>query len=448
MGKPLSLLGLDSFLLLVLVTAHLWFNPVSSAFVVIGLAVYVALDLFVANEAAFSARQQKWLFMFRLLIVWFVVLVAAILPVGLGIVGRRVDGPATHAHDGLIQTEEAIKFLLSGRNPYTEDYTQTPMADFPGQEPPLTDAPLYHNAYLPFLFIGSAPFYLLSERLIGWYDQRFVYLLAYFGALLLLPQLIERRRDGLAAIIAFGLNFLGTFYLADGRNDIVIFFGFLLVTVLLQKRAVGLASFVLGLTMATKHQAWFFLPFYVLYLLPRYPITIPALRRLGVQLMPLIVALALVIGPFLIWDAGSFIDDTVTYISGSGPDSFPMKGWGFSTLLLTAGLVSDAEAAFPFTFFGLVFGLPVLALMLRRQWRDNHLQNAWLGYVAFSFVFQFFSRFFSDNYVVFLLQILVTIAFLKPQYYREEASGWEGLRAGVALGEAGATEEAFVNYPE
>jgi hypothetical protein len=411
-------LSLDTILLLVLVTAHLWFNPVSNAFAVIGVAVYVGLDLLLPEEQALSEQQQKWLFMLRLVIVWFVVMLAGILPTGMQILGRQANGPSTHAHDGLIQTEEAIKFLLDGRNPYSEDYTETPMADFPGREPPLTDAPLYHNAYLPFLFIGSIPFYWLSERFLGWYDQRFVYLLAYFGVLLLLPLLIERPRERLAATIAFGLNFLGTFYLADGRNDIVIFFGFILVTLLIQKRAIGLASLFLGLTMATKHQAWFFLPFYLLYLLPKYPV-VADLRRLLVQLLPMVLVLLAIFSFFLVWDAGSFVDDTVTYIGGSGPNSFPMKGWGFSTLLLSLGIVSDPEAAFPFTVFELLFGLPVLAAVLWRQWRDNSLQNAWLGYAAFSFVFQFFSRFFSDNYVAFLIQLLLVIVFLRPSYWRK-----------------------------
>ncbi|GIK55998.1 MAG: hypothetical protein BroJett015_16610 [Chloroflexota bacterium] len=353
----------------------------------------------------------------RFTIVLFVVLIAAILPTGLKIIQRQLAGPATFAHDGLIQTEIAIEYLLDDRNPYTEDYADTHMADFPGNEPPFTDAPLYHNAYLPFLFISSIPFYWLSQATLGWYDQRFVYLLAFLGSVLLLTQITDpkRPRDKLAIILAFGLNYLGIFYLADGRNDIMVFFFFAAATWLLSLNRVRGASLMIGLAMAIKHQAWFFLPFFILFLLPKQPQWKDG-RKLVSQIWPVFLGVLLFVVPFLVWDMHSFIDDTVTYISGSGPNSFPMKGWGFSTFLLVTGLVSDPEAAFPFTLFALLAGLPVLFIMLRRQWRDNSLQNAWLGFLFFSFVFQFFSRFFSDNYVIFTLQMLLVIAFLKPVY--------------------------------
>lgn len=409
---------LDTLLLMALVTSHMWFNSFSNMLVVIGLFVYVGLDLWLPDadpDAPPATRRQRFLFLTRLTIVFFVVAVAAVLPTGYNMIQRAATNPAFFAHDGLIQTEIAIEYLLDGRNPYTEDYINTPMADFPGNEPPFTDAPLYHNAYLPFLFIGSIPFYSLSHSLWEWYDQRIVYLLAYFGVILLLPQLVAGTRNKLAAVIAVGLNYLFTFYLADGRNDVVILFGLVLAAYFLAQQRWILAGVVLGLTMATKHQAWFFLPFYLVYLLPKQPKTAD-FRRLIVQLLPVALTAALVLLPFLAWDFSAFIEDTVTYVTGSGTTSFPMKGWGFSTLLVTFGLVPSPEAAFPFSLFELLFGLPVLLFMLRRQWRDNSLQNAWLGFALFSFTFQFFSRFFNDNYFVFVLELLLIVAFLKPIY--------------------------------
>ena len=413
-------LRLDTLLLLALVTAHMWFNPVSNALIVVAVAAYVLLDLaFPEPKGGTPSRQQRLLFLTRLLIVYFVVMMAAVLPTGLNVLQRRINGPASHAHDGLIQTEIAIDYLLSGKNPYTEDYVNTPMADFPGREPPLTEAPLYHNAYLPFLFVSAIPVYYLSQAALGWYDQRFVYLLAYFGVLLLLPQLVARPRDKLAVTIAFGLNFLFTFYLADGRNDVLILLGLVLSTVLLARRQVGASALVLGFTLATKHQAWFFLPFYLLYLLPRRP-AVADVKRLARQTWPMGIAVIALILPFLLWDAAAFIDDTILYVSGSGPGSFPMKGWGFSTLLLAAGLIPTPESAFPFIIFELLFGLPVLLLMLGRQWRNNTIPNMWLGFAVFSFSFQFFSRFFNDNYFVFVLQLLVIAAFIEPITYFHE----------------------------
>jgi hypothetical protein len=400
----------------------LWFNPVSNALLVIATAIYVLLDvIFPDAEADVGSNncRQRALFLLRLTIVFFVIMAATLLPTGLNILQRHANGPETYAHDGLIQTEIAIEYLLEGKNPYTEDYTDTPMAAFPGREPPLTDAPLYHNAYLPFLFLSGIPLYWFSQLTLGWYDQRFLYLLALFGLMLLLPALVEKPRQRLALLLAVGLNFLFAFYLADGRNDIMVLFWLALTAVCLSKNRISLSALALGLAMATKHQAWFFLPFYLIYLLPK-PVNLASIKQLIKQIWPLAAVVLLIIGPFLIWDLPSFIDDTVTYISGSGPDSFPIKGWGFSTLMLTLGLIPHPEAAFPFALFELLFGLPVLYLMLRRQWQENTLALAWLGYAFFGFTFQFFSRFFSDNYFVFLMQIVVIALFMKPIRYQPE----------------------------
>jgi hypothetical protein len=103
------------------------------------------------------------------------------------------------------------------------------------------------------------------------------------------------------------------------------------------------------------------------------------------------------------------------YISGSGPNSFPINGWGISLLLLWLGIIPHPEAAFPFSLFQFLFSLPVLLLMLRRQWYENSVSNMWLGFAVFSFTFQFFSRFFHDSYFVFVLQLLVIAYFMKPQ---------------------------------
>ena len=409
---------LDTLLLLLLVSAHMWFNPASNVLVVICVAIYIALDFIFPQESEKSKLPARYLYMIRFSIVLFITLIAAILPAGLNIIQRQATSPENFAHDGLIQTEIAIEYILEGKNPYTEDYVNTPMADFPGNEPPFTDAPLYHLAYLPFLFLGSIPFYLASNLLWGWYDQRIVYLLAFVGALLLLPPLIKNPRDKLAAIIAVGLNYLFVFYLADGRNDVVILFGLLLTTVFLSKKHITLSAIALGLTMATKHQAWLFLPFYLLYLLPSRP-RFKDIKKLIYQVWPLAFFFLIIILPFLFWDASAFIDDTVTYVSGSGPDSFPMKGWGFSTLMLTLGVIPDPEGSFPFIIFQMLFGLPVFFLMLWRQWKHNTTQHMWAGFAIFAFTFQFFSRFFNDNYFIFVAQCLVIALFIFPFQYTQ-----------------------------
>ncbi len=409
-------LSQDALLLLVLAMAHLWFNQVSNAMVIVLLAVYVGLGWAfpkMADELPVPHGRARAIDMIRLTIILFVIMIAALLPTAWNILERRVQGPETHAHDGLIQTEAAIQFLLDGKNPYSENYLDTPMAKFKGQEPPFTSAPLYHNAYLPFLFIGSIPFYQLGHASIGWYDQRLVYFLLYVLTLLMFPFLVASQRNKLMLLIAFGLNFLFDYYLADGRNDVVVIFGLVLTTLLLTRHRVAASALALGLTLGVKHSAWLFLPFYLAYLSPK-PFTRDALRTLFLQTWPLFLSVAAIFIPFLTWDASSFLDDTVVYVSGSGPNSFPIKGWGLGAFLLALKLIPTPESAFPFVLLEAIFGIPTLIFLLLRQRRENTLQQMWLGFAIFSFVLEFCSRFFADNYVVFILQSLVIAAFIMP----------------------------------
>jgi hypothetical protein len=408
--------SLDTLLLLVLGSANLWFNPVSSALVVTLMALYVLLGWLaprMPDEISEPQTRDRFAYSTRLLIVVMVVMVAGALPTLEEIVLRHREGGTSHANDGVIQTEAAVDYILNGQNPYTEDYWKTPMADWQRGEQPWTDAPIYHNPYLPFLFIVSIPFYALSQATLGWYDERFLFLIMYIAILLLLPVLVDKQRDKLVLLSAFGLNLLWAFFLSSGRNDVVILLGLLLTTVLLMQNRVSASALILGLTMAVKQTAWFFFPFYFVFLLDGQ-VDWKSARRVILQISPLFVAFAVVIVPFLFWDLGSFLDDTVLFAMSATQHSFPIKGWGFSTLLLAAGVIPSAESAFPFGIFVALFGIPALIFLLRWQWRENTLQRMWVSFAAFSFVIEYFSRYFNDNYVIFILQALVIAAFLRP----------------------------------
>lgn len=417
MPTKLSFLSIDSILLLVLCSAHLWFSQVSSAILVVMLAAYIGLDFFLpllVDEVLLPGRRERIAFLGRLTIVFFAVAFAAILPVGHAIIQRLQEGPATNAGDSLIQTEVAIAFLLAGQNPYSEDYNDTVLADWKGGEPPFTPIPgiLHHNVYLPFLFIASIPAYLLGQALLGWYDQRLLYVMIYLVTLLLITQLVRRKRHQLMLLILVGLNFLFVFFLMEGRNDVMILFGVVLTTLLLAGGRPKIAAFVLGLTLMIKHQAWFFVPFYLYYSWLREPIETRTVGRWLISFWPLVTAVTILVVPFLMWDAPSFFEDTIGYITGSSPYSFPIRGIGFSHLMVAFGFLPSYEASFPFLIPSLLLGIPVLFYGWRRQWHENSLSNLWLGFSLFSFAFQFFSRFFNDNYLIFIIQTLLIAAFL------------------------------------
>ena len=430
---------IDLLLLAVLVGAHLWFNPVSNAVAVGAFGIYLLLSFLaphLPDEVEAPTRAHRYLFLLRLAIIFFYLLLAVVLPTGLNIAARREEGPHTNAHDGQIQTEAAIDFLLDGENPYREDYLDTPMAILPEPEPPWTqtDAPLYHNAYLPFLFLASLPLHQISEALLGWYDQRFFYLLLYGGAILMLPLLVRRQRAQLSLLIAAGLNLLFPLFVSEGRNDIVVFFGLLLTTVLLWRGRVRLSAVALGLTAMTKHSAWLFFPFYFLYLLPR-PLSRKSIGAVVRKTWPLFATMGAIAIPFLLWDAAAFIDDTFLYLVGLTEKSFPVRGMGFSVLLIGVGVMESAEASFPFFIFQALFALPILLWLLRRQWGHNSLRNVWLGFAIFSFVFDYFSRFFHDNYLAFLLEALIVGAFIYsgPRVPKVAGSEEDAVREGEAV---------------
>jgi hypothetical protein len=420
---------LDLLLLIVLAPAHLWFNPTSSALAV-GLLVIYTLVSFLSprlpDELDAPRRRHRFLFLLRIFVVLFFVLMAAILPAGIQIIARLEQGPATNAHDGLLQTEIAMEFLLDGKNPYRENYFGTVMEEWRGGEPPWTPTlgPLYHNAYLPGLFVLPLPLYVLSQSLLGWYDQRLFYLATFAAFLLFLVPSVPKQRHKLAALLATGLNFLFPYFVAEGRNDIVILLFLMITTFLLAKGHTRLASAVLGLAVASKHLAWFFVPFYYIFLMPD-GVSRSSVRSVIGQTWPLVITSALLVGPFLLWDAPAFIDDTLLYLTGSTEHSWPIRGIGFSQLLVAAGLLDVNNTSFPFLVLEALAGIPLFWLLLQYQRHENSLRVLWLNFALFSMVVVYFSRFLHDSYVVFILQALAIAAFLPPVRWLESHHRYE-----------------------
>ncbi len=409
-------LPLDVLLVLALGMGYLWFNPVSNTLAITLVAIYVLLGWWfpeLPDEQAVPTVRARRAFLARVTILLFLVMLTNVLPTAWNMMQRHAGSMGMHTHDGVFQTEAAIEFILQGKNPYVETYWQTPMANWQRGEPPWTTAPLYHNAYQPFLFLLSIPFYVLIQATLGWYDQRFVYLIFFLALILLLPRLASKQRDQLSLLAAFGLNLLWGFFLSDGRNDVVILFGLVVTTILLARQHITASAVVLGLTLAVKQPAAFFVPFYLAYLVPE-KITAASLRHLAWQVGPMLVVPALIVAPFFFWDPRAFLDDTIFYLMGATEYSFPIKGWGASTLLLAFGVIPSPESNFPFSILEALFGIPALVLLLRWQRRANTLRQIWIGFAAWSFVIEYFSRFFNDSYVVFIAQAIVIAAFIAP----------------------------------
>jgi hypothetical protein len=254
---------------------------------------------------------------------------------------RHVTGPASFCHDGgVIQTEEAARYILAGKNPYVEDYVNTPMAEW-GLD---YQTALYHYPYLPWTFLASAPVQLLSETILGWYDQRFVYLPLFVVTLFVAARLVPAGDQRLCLVMLLGLNPIMGSDLIFGQNDVFVLAWVVLSVYLLKLRKDSWSLVMLGLACASKPTAWFLLPFCFLYLVRRDGLSSRrGIKPLGLYLLrkmtPLLVVVAILVLPFVVWDANAMFDDVWRWSNGTAEVPYQITGWGLANLVLALGLV-------------------------------------------------------------------------------------------------------------
>lgn len=366
--------------------------------------------LYLIADAVKERLGSPWAYRVKLGLLYGVVISSVVASSVLLVMLRHISGPASYTHDGgVIQTEEALKFFLAGKNPYVEDYVNTPMAEW-GLD---YKTALYHFPYLPWTFTFSTPFYLLSERLLGWYDQRFVYLLLFILMLILAPGLAGKPEDKLSLVAVLGLNPIMGVDVIFGQNDSFVLFWVALSLWALVKlkghKGLMLSATSLALACASKPTAWFLVPFYFLYVWNQGGKRSTFLQTLGVFAL---VGGMLVL-PFAIWNLDAMVDDIWRWSSGTAEVSYQIRGWGIANFVLALGLVNSRLDYFPFWVLEVAFGLPVAILMAWRQLRDNRLSNVLYGYGLLLFVFLYFSRFLNENYLGYILAILALALWIE-----------------------------------
>ncbi len=414
-------LPVDTIFLLAVGTLYVVdFSGVTGALLILTVGAYAILDsLAWTNTVRISLRR---LFDLKLTLVLLAIFLVVVLPAISWMFMRQVTAPWQYIHDGAIQIEESINLILQGKNPYTENYLGTPLAQWEYvEEEPAENPALYHNAYLPFIFLFSTPFYIVAKHVTGWYDQRLVYLLLFVCTLWPLMQHAGDQTRKLALLIVFGLNFFAVSYIIWGGNDVFVMFWLVMSTYLLQRDRTTAAAVNLGLACASKQTAWLFVPFFLTYVWGRTspPRQSASLRKLcSILVVPLLFIL-----PFLLWDAASFVDDTYLYLVGHTESSYPIKGPGFGGLLLAFGLIGDKTASFPFILFQVAFCLPLLVFLVRTQLSDNTVTRCWLGYGLLLLTFTFFSRFFSMFYLGAIVSALALGCL--SQDTGQEAGRWK-----------------------
>jgi hypothetical protein len=392
---------------------------VFNALTLLGVLLYFMVDLLASG---------RWRVRLKWLLLIGVLLTALFLPTGKLILLRQQSGPASYSHDGgVIQTEATIEFLLAGENPYVEDYTQTPMAEWGFSK---YRTALYHYPYLPWTFLFSAPFYLLGQA-VGFYDQRLVYLLLLAIALALAPRLTSGPRAQLALVAFLGLNPIMALDVIFGQNDVFVLSWIILSLVSWwawrqsadsprpRTWLLILSALLYGLACASKPTAWFFAPFYGLLLVSdRIELAtsgwgglLRAVPRILLRALPAMIAFGLILLPYILWDPGAFYDDVWRWSSGQGETGYQIWGWGFSNFVLALGWVPDRFSLWPFWLTELLVALPLLVWFLWRQQRANTLVNASWHYGVFLLAFFYASRFLNENYLGYILAFLALAIF-------------------------------------
>ena len=384
----------------ILASNWVWYGSGLFLGFVVGLALTIAGLLGVGYAAYCLARGRCQLQGLSIFIV-----AAVLLPAVALIALRWRSGAPLLMHDGAYQTEEAIKFLLAGHDPYGVDYSQTSMRLWHWYVNQPLDSSLFHYVYSPLTFLVGLPFSLVAKVLSIPFDFRIVLILAALaagGGLLQFPWRWEQRYVALAALF---LN--PFFYFPQGRNDILFLAPLTLGVLAWARGKPRLAALAFGVAFAFKPFALFFLPCVAVALWPRSGPVIDRLRRFAIIGGALLAPAAITMGPFLLWNAHAYWTDTVSFVAGTIPGVYRIQGYSLASLLVALHVIPSPDARFPFGLVQAAVAVPVLVIGLWRIWRAPSLASVLaLGTLALALSL-LAGRFVNDNYLADLLYLAV-----------------------------------------
>lgn len=417
-AKDRLVMSLDALLFSVLVAAYLpirFGNTMPqvvpddarlTSLLVLAVGCYWLLDLLPDKSPALH-RQTL---ISKAVIISLAIGLLVILPTIRAISLRHETQPYYYVHDGLIQSESAVQFVLSGKNPYVEDYRNTPLAQwgYHGGDS-LANPALDHYAYMPLTFLLPLPFQVIIRPNLGWFDQRWVFLGVLVGVLIVATLLSRDSSKRLLLLMVIALNPLFVPFFIEGRNDVLPLFWILLTVLLVQRGNITASALTLALACATKQSAWFLAPFYLAYV-SRGRSPGQRWQRLMRPLIVAVTAFGVIVLPWVFADPAAFFNDIFYFQSGLSSSGFPASGFSLGALLYGFGVIKSDTQPFPYWIFQLAASAPLLWFTLRRQWRAPDWRSAMIGYGLLVFSAAFFSQLFHDNYLGFIITILA-IAF-------------------------------------
>ena len=327
-----------------------------------------------------------------------------------------------YTHDEIIVSEYAMENLLEGKNPYFENYYNTPLEDwFPNRQIPVLEFrskrvfnPAFVTyAYLPTQFLTPLPFYLIIKNLFNWYDHRIFYFFCLVGIILILFRLIKNPKYRLLLFITlfFGIYFIKYSYY--GWNVLLVLFFLLLCLYFLKNSKIWWSVLFLGLAVTSKQTALIITPFYFLYLYQDNKLYFKKiLKKVILPGLVLTGICLLIVLPFFFWNKGAFIEDVLEYQTGESAYSYPINGLGFSRLVYIVRAVNSVNDYYPFSTWQIIFAIPLAIFLLVKQFKNNTLKRLILNYCLILFILWFFSRSFLDTHMTYIASFLPIAYFI------------------------------------
>ncbi len=362
----------------------------------------------------------------KIAVVWVLASIYVILPAVSDMLARRDlglrqnDVQVSIAHDGgVLQTEAAMTFLLQGISPYSADYHGTEVELGVDARPEVWRAMGFEEypvfgffAYPPGVLLLSLPVRALWNVIFGWYDQRIVYIAALIMIGIIGYRLPRERSWRLPFMTFLVLCPLYAFHFLRGMNDILCM-TFLVAALYADSRGrLREASLLLGLACTVKQFAWLFVPLYLVLVTARSSRGARLKTLLG-GAWPLVAVIAVVVGPFLVWDGTGLVRGLI-----QGPSTlFPIKpqSLGFSSILIAAGIVTDHHGYFPSLVLYLGLVAPLILVAMYRVYRRPALDAAVAWYAVTLFALLYFSRYFASNYLTLPVTMMVASWLLVDQ---------------------------------
>jgi hypothetical protein len=333
--------------------------------------------------------------------------------VGLEWDGRYVSFP----HDGgVLQTEAATNFLLHGVDPYAARYHDTAMAGSHHSAPALWQSmglpenpALSFFPYPPLVVLASVPFRQAALATLGWYDQRFVYLIA-LAALAAAAFAITPVPGLRVVLVAFFLFCPWEVpHFVQGYNDVLCVLFLALTSAALRSGRATRSGVWLALACGAKQFAWLAVPLWLAWIVTRSRERGPG--ETGSWTRPLAafaLVAALVFLPFLAWNAGALLHGL---FAQSSEYPFRASGLGISSILVAAGWVHRPFAHFPLGALQAIAALAAIAWGVRRILTGGGLPSLLRAHALAVLAFVFFSRTFAASYL-WLPSVLYGIAMV------------------------------------